>query len=684
MSFLYPTFLFALLAVIVPIIIHLFDFQKPKKLMFTNVRLLQQLQQSTNKGFKIKHLLVLAARVLFLSFLVLAFAQPFIPANSNAAIKGKQSVSIYVDNSLSMQQMKAGKKALEVAVSEAAAIAGMYPIQTSFQYLDNNFEAKDQYWVNKEQLKDRLTETGYSPIVRDLQSVFNRQKNALLSLNQSSKNNVFILSDFQKSTIGDLTKLKADTNTTINLIPIQNENADNVYVDTLWLQNPFIKPKELNHLIVKIKNTSTVNEQKLALKLMIEGVQVSSNSITIAPVSSQQVDFSFMINDIGFKKCSITFDDSPVTFDNTYYFTLEAAKPIKVMTIGDTKDNYLSKVYASESFFLLENNVNNGLNYSALSTSNLIALQEFDLLDASVLAQIKKQVWKGASVVLFPSASITAEKANQCLSVFNVSTTAVTANEGMLLLANPEVQNPFFQNVFEQFSGHENMPAAKPLYALSAKALLTFKSGKTFLSESALGKGKVYVCASSLQATTSNLASHALFVPLMYKMAILSAQSQGTLSYTFNDKNIALKMETAQQEVPVKLIQDDLEIVPAHQWVDGKLNLQLPKLEMKPGFYQLKQGNRLLSVLAFNYGKQESTLSYYSAEALKKLVDKKASFKVFDLQEGGEAAEAIKIDTLGLNLWKYCLALSLLFLLLEIALIQGKNILSFDKLFFWK
>jgi hypothetical protein len=684
MSFLYPTFLFALLAVMVPVIIHLFDFQKPKKLMFTNVRLLQQLQQSTNKGFKIKHLLVLAARMLFISFLVLAFAQPFIPANTNTAIKGKQSVSIYVDNSLSMQQMKAGKKALDIALSEAAAIAGMYPIQTSFQYLDNNFEAKDQYWVNKEQLKDRLTETSYSPIIRDLHAVFNRQKNALLSLNQNTKNNVFILSDFQKTTIGDLTKLKVDTNTTINLIPIQNENADNVYVDTLWLQNPFIKPKELNHLIVKVKNTSTVNDQKLALKLMIEGVQVSSNSVTVAPVSTQKVDFSFMINDIGFKKCSITFDDSPVTFDNTYYFALEAAKPIKVMTIGENKANYLSKVYASENFFELESNVNNGLNYSALSASNLIALQEYDLLDASVLTQIKQQVLNGASVVLFPSASITAEKANQCLRIFNVATTSVIAKEGMLSVESPDVHQPFFQNIFEQFSGHENMPTAQPLYTIQSKALLKFKSGKTFLSELSLGKGKVYVCASSLQATNSNLASHALFVPIMYKMAILSAQSQGALAYTFNDKNIALKMETAQQEVPVKLIQDQLEIVPAHQWVDGKLNLQLPKLEMKPGFYQLKQGNKVLSVLAFNYGKQESTLSFYSAEALKKIVSNQASIKVFDLQEGGEAAEAIKIDSLGLNLWKYCLALSLLFLLIEIVLIQGINRQFFHQLIFWK
>ena len=676
MSFLYPIFLFAFLAVIIPIIIHLFDFQKPKKILFTNVRLLQQLQQSTNKGFKVKHLLVLFSRILFISFLVLAFTQPFIPSQSNSKIKGKQAVSLYVDNSLSMEQMKAGQKSLDLALQEALEIEKVFPINTSFQYLDNNFEAKDQYLIHKDQIKDRFTETRFSPISRELGAVVKRQKNALQTLGGSVQKNIFLLSDFQKTTTGNLTQLQADSNTIINLVPIQNETAENVFIDSLWLQNPFIKPKELNHLMVKLKNTGTQNSKKVALKLMIDGIQVSSNSVALEPASVKEIDFSFIINEIGFKQCSITFDDSPVTFDNVYYFTLQAARPINVLTIGEGKDNYLSKVYSSESFFALESNVNNGLNYNALNKSNLIALQEFDNLDESVLAQIKQKVLAGAAVVLFPSSHVSAEKANQLLRIFNIATTSLPVQNELQKVENPDIHHPFYYNIFEKFTGKENMPSAKPLYQIKAKALLKFKTGQTFLSESDLGKGKVYVCASSLQPESSTLASHAFFVPIMYKIAILSAKDQSNLAYSFNEKNISLTLSTEHQEIPVKLIKDDLEIVPAYQWTDGKLNLQLPKVEMTPGFYQLKQGDKLLSILAFNYGKQESTLEYYTAEQLKKIFSNQKNIKVFNVQDGGEASEAIKVEALGFNLWKYCLIMSLLFLLIEILLIRWQDLLN--------
>jgi hypothetical protein len=104
---------------------------------------------------------------------------------------------------------------------------------------------------------------------------------------------------------------------------------------------------------------------------------------------------------------------------------------------------------------------------------------------------------------------------------------------------------------------------------------------------------------------------------------------------------------------------------------------------MTPGFYQLKQGDKLLSILAFNYGKQESTLEYYTAEQLKKIFFNQKNIKVFNVQDGGEASEAIKVEALGFNLWKYCLIMSLLFLLIEILLIRWQDLLN-QKIFYFR
>nr|MBA3901205.1 BatA domain-containing protein [Bacteroidota bacterium] len=103
MKFLFPTFLFALFAIAIPIIIHLFNFRKFKKIYFTNVKFLKEVKQETQSKSKLKHLLVLCTRILAITFLVFAFAQPFIPSENSNAVIGDKVVSVYVDNSFSMQ-----------------------------------------------------------------------------------------------------------------------------------------------------------------------------------------------------------------------------------------------------------------------------------------------------------------------------------------------------------------------------------------------------------------------------------------------------------------------------------------------------------------------------------------------------------------------------------------------------
>jgi hypothetical protein len=80
MNFVYPSFLWALTALSIPIIIHLFNFRKTTRIYFSSNRFLRQVQEATTAKRRLKHYLILFSRLLFLLFLVLAFAQPIIPA----------------------------------------------------------------------------------------------------------------------------------------------------------------------------------------------------------------------------------------------------------------------------------------------------------------------------------------------------------------------------------------------------------------------------------------------------------------------------------------------------------------------------------------------------------------------------------------------------------------------------
>ena len=115
--FLVPQFLFALAALAIPIIIHLFNFRRFKKVFFTNVRFLKELKEETTNKSKLKHLLVLASRLLAIAFLVFAFAQPVLPQNDKQLLKAENAVSIYIDNSFTMEGISKEGTLLELLVA---------------------------------------------------------------------------------------------------------------------------------------------------------------------------------------------------------------------------------------------------------------------------------------------------------------------------------------------------------------------------------------------------------------------------------------------------------------------------------------------------------------------------------------------------------------------------------------
>ena len=129
---------------------------------------------------------------------------------------------------------------------------------------------------------------------------------------------MFWFSDFQKSTAGDLNKVKLDTNNQYYLVPIKSEKTSNIMIDSVWLENPFIKESESNKVNVRLKSFSSDNYPDLVLKLFLDGKQVSTTSAKLAAKATSTTSFNFTVNGKGWKAGKITFEDFPVTFDNDF------------------------------------------------------------------------------------------------------------------------------------------------------------------------------------------------------------------------------------------------------------------------------------------------------------------------------------------------------------------------------
>lgn len=676
MNFLYPQFLFGLLAVSIPIIIHLFNFQRPKKVFFTNVKFLKAVKETTSSKLKLKHILILISRICFIVFLVLTFAQPFIQSN-NSSLKGKdQFVSAYLDNSFSMQNEVEKEKMLDVGIKSISELTELYPSNALYYLLTNDFEGQDQYFRNKEKLNERTTEIKYSNIFRDASSIYNRQFQTIEKSNNT--NHIFWFSDFQKSTIGDLDKQFAiDTSTKVYLVPIQNQESQNVYIDSLWLGNPMVKANENNHVEVQINNDGEKEIKDLILKLYIEDVQVSSTSVTIPANSFSKGKFVFNLNGVGQKKCKISFEDFPVTFDNQYYFVLNVSPKIKILHLYQSLNRSIPNVFGNENVFSLTSNPIGDFDYSLISLSNLIILDGLNEIPSSLEENLKGFVKKGGSLVIYPSESFNEESYNKLLSslfVPKVNKIKADTNNAKLnaKLIPPDNANPFFKGFYESYDKNMDMPFAYPTmeWAGRGESLLKNKAGSAFYSMFKVDQGKVYLASTPLNGKLTNFTNHSLFVLVMYKTAFNSLVEGERLAYSFQEPVVSMDIDLKASETVYTLASSELQIIPGQRIIGRKLMLDIPKDQMKAGFYELKSKDGVENLLAFNYGKEESKMEFYSPDELKKIFGGNANVQIYDVQNHEEFIQKFKNENIGQPLWKFSLILCLLFLAIEILLIR--------------
>ena len=264
MQFVYPTFLLALAALAIPIILHLFYFRRFKKVYFTNVRFLKEVKEETSARSKLRNILVLISRLLAIAFLVLAFAQPFIPQRNAEVKKGAKAVSVFIDNSFSMSGESQDVALIEKARQSARDVVDAYNVEDRFQILTNDFEGRHQRLVSKEDALTLIDEIQITPAVKNLSTVLARQ-DQVLKAGDSDNLAAYLISDFQKN-ITDLENFR-DTTIDINLIPLQSVQERNISIDSAWFESPVQMYQQANPLIVKVTNRgeNEVSNIRLAL-----------------------------------------------------------------------------------------------------------------------------------------------------------------------------------------------------------------------------------------------------------------------------------------------------------------------------------------------------------------------------------------------------------------------------------
>ena len=654
MSFAFPLFLWALSALAIPIIIHLFSFRRTLRIFFSNTRFLEQVKQETTQKRRLKQYLILASRLLFVFFLVMAFAQPFLPATEQ--ITAGREVTLYLDNSYSMVSAVGEKtRALDAGLNFSREIVSLFPPDTRYKLLTNDFAPFSNSYKTKSEIVDLFTQIRLSPISRTFREVNDRTA--------SDRNELFWISDFQKSTLGDIKSLEYDSLQSWHLVSIPLDAASNVFVDSVYLEDPFVVGGQRNSLHVRLRNIGSKGREGLVIKLTINGVQSGTASVNLDPNSSASVKFDLVQGLKGLNRAVISFTEFPVSFDNEFYLTLNFSERIRIVEVSEGS-TYIEKVFGNSSLFSYRRFGKGNVDLGVLSQADLVILSSIESPDES-LRTILRDYQKGPGMLLIvPPAKgdwSAYRTLTNGLSVIGRETTEWQE------LDKPDFQNPFFENVFEERTANMAMPKSKPVvgWGNDRSAILRYKDGSPFLSRS----GNTMLLAAPLENAYSDFQNHALFVPVMYRMAASGHRISQKPYYLLSESTITLHKDSLASEAPVRLIGKQ-EVVPTQRRSADHVVLEIPRFSIDPGFYQAQIRQDTIGLIAFDLDKRESLLEQWTGQEVKTMLGGGKNISVFSPGAAGSFGNEIKERYLGNQLWKYALVIALLFLLAEVLLIR--------------
>ncbi|MFN8287990.1 MAG: BatA domain-containing protein [Chitinophagales bacterium] len=670
MQFLHPGFLWALGAISIPVIIHLFNFRRFKTVYFSNVKFLREVKEETASRSRLKHLLVLAARVLAVIFLVLAFAQPFLPGKKAAVGTGKKFVSVYIDNSFSMNAVTNGKSLFDKAKLTAKEIARNYSADDQFQLLTNDFEGKHQRLVSKDEFITMVDELEASPAVRSLNDITKRQKDALSRENGANRI-AYLLSDYQQN-MGELT---VDSGISYNLIPLAADAQANVYIDTCWFNEPVQLLNQPANLVVRINNSGSAASENNRLVLKLNGQTKTMADLNIEAGASVYDTLNFVANQAGWNKAELSVSDYPITYDDNYFIAFKVVEKVKVLAISENKTStFLDALFKNQPEFDYTAVLGSAFAPDMTKGSQLVVLDNLKSISASTAAALNAYLTDGGAVAVFPGDKCDIESYNRFFN--NLQANSITgASEQQQDLAGINLQQNIFRDVFERIPENMNLPHVKKYYtftratATKEEPILTLKDGNSFLSRYPYQNGSLYVCASPLDKDFSDLPVHAIFVPMLYKMAVLNLHA-ANIAYFIGDRTrIEVAAPKASGETVYKIRGENVELIPEQFAVGNKILLGLNEQVKKAGFYTVGLENAAeTEQLALNFDRKESDLKFFTADDLKKMYSGK-NVSVVDGAKAEVAAVVKELDR-GTPLWKICLILSLLFLGVEVLLLR--------------
>lgn len=660
-----PVFLWGLLVLAIPVVVHLFQFRRYKKVYFSNVDRLSELRSESRRQSTLRRWLVLLMRCLALLFLALAFAQPSLPGRDRTLHSGATVVSVYLDNSFSMENSSSDGSQLEAAKQKAREIVAAYRPGDRYQLLSNTFSGDEFRWLSREEFLDAVDELAIAPASRRISEVAGRQSEFMRQSGAANRH-AYLVSDFQRSA-ADLSALPTDTLTLFTLVPLEGVAADNIYIDTLRLDAPAYFVGGSVTAEASVHNGGSTDVEKLPVKLIVNGRERALATLDIPAGGTAKAALHFTIDSAGWLDGCVELTDYPITFDDHYYFTLLAGSRVNMLQVdGGTPNENLRKLFSADSAV----EYRQGTLPSDLSAYHFIALNEPCEMPSGQAQALSAWVEQGGTLLLVPPADSKTGALNALLAQLQAPRLERWVKR-VTKASTVDYNNSLYRGVFSGTSDEMEMPSVQGHYSLSDQGavrqnVITLVDGAPLLTVTPHGEGRLYLFTTPLASEWTDLVAQALFVPTLYNMALYS-RPQPEVSHTLGDNApIFLQGSYDPSARPPQLSSLNIQfsMIPDLRRLGNRSALLMHGELKADGIYLLGDDEHL----AFNYPRQESQLDFLSRGEIEESLEGRQGYTLVR-NAAKPLDQEIRSRESGTPLWRWCLMIALAALLTETILL---------------
>ncbi|NOS83897.1 MAG: VWA domain-containing protein [Ignavibacteria bacterium] len=698
MTFLNPLLLWGLAAVSIPILIHIFNLKRTKKIEFSTLMFLKEIQQSKYKKIKLKQLLILLSRIAFIIFLVMMFAKPYETGFLGApAFKSKSSVLIILDDSFSMQtrdnngnDLENGKKKINMLLDALGpnneifftTISAINKPSASIPFKDMN------------SIKDTLALIKTSAVTRDLNEVMYYAEDILNSSSNTLKE-VYLVTDgqtsFLKKDAAILPVFKDNDNLNFSVILTGIRNANNISIDTINTVSKIFeknRPVKIKAVLNNHNNFNSVNKS-----VIITFGNFKEEKVLDIPANSlAEAEFILKPEQAGYSSGSIELvqndiSDDEISADNRQYFGFYVPEKVNVLIASPTPYDaeYIKLVLNTSkeispgadvsTFFNIKEVNSSDISNEDFNSYNSIIIINKQRFSTTEAAKVKNYVESGGGVLLYPgNLSEIDNYNNELMKLMDLP--YIT---GRFSLTEPakfdkvDLEHPVFEGIFKSDPEKKNVSIESPAVlngitpggGKNAQSIVTLTNGTNFMEEYTMGKGRLLMFASPPDMNSSDFPAKNLFSPVTIRSILYSANING-IKPAVTGKDYFIDLDKNN------LVYDSINVVSSKDIISGKFllteNAELINVGaslLNTDNYSIMNAGKNMVSFPVNFSRSESISGRMEIKDISSLLNEGYGLKSNVVAPQDLLVAAI-IDTRnGRDLWMYFLLVAVIFLIIE-------------------